>query len=303
MLEQHEQNSRTPSRRVILAEVAGFCFGVRRAVDMTLAARQERFGKLTTLGRIIHNEQVIERLRGEGVDTARELNEIQEGTVVLSAHGVAPAVRQHARRAGLSIVDVACPFVTKVHRAAKQLVEQGYQLLLVGDPGHTEVNGIIGAVDGEVTVVSAPEDVASVAMGKKVGIVSQTTQSAETFARIVAEVARRVEDVRAINTICGATDELQDAARKLAGEVDVVIVIGGRSSANTRRLRDACEREGVPAYQVETADEIREEWLEGKDVIGVTAGASTPDWLIQDVIASLNGGEAPADLVVHHPDE
>ncbi len=297
--------SRT-GRRIVLARVAGFCFGVRRAVEMTQAARRERIGRLTTLGPIIHNEQVIARLQTEGVETAPTLEAIPEGTVVLSAHGVAPTVLQQARAQGLDIVDVTCPFVTKVHRMAKQLYEQGYQVLLVGDPGHTEVKGVMGAVEaigGCVTRVSTPEDVRGLKLSKKVGIVSQTTQRAEDLAAIVAAVSRVAAEVRVYNTICGATDELQEAASQMAREVEVALVIGGKKSANTRRLRQLCEEEGVPAYHIETADEIEPAWLEGKTVIGLTAGASTPDWIIEEVARALNAGELPADWRLHHPDE
>lgn len=294
------------ARRIVLAEVAGFCFGVRRAVEMANAARRERIGKLTTLGPIVHNEQVIGRMRDEGIETASTLNQISEGTVILSAHGVAPSVLTLAREQGLNIVDVTCPFVTKVHRAAKQLHEQGYQILLVGDAGHTEVKGVIGtleALGGDALLISSPEQVRGLKLGKKVGIISQTTQRGVTFAAIVAEVCRVVPDVRALNTICGATDELQDAAVRLARQADVAIVIGGQKSANTRRLRLLCEEQGIPAYHIETAEEIEEGWLEGKEVIGLTAGASTPDWIIEEVARHLNDGELPEDWGLHHPDE
>ncbi len=290
-------------RRIVLAEVAGFCFGVRRAVDMVNQARQERTEHITMLGPLVHNAQVVERMRVQGVETENSLENIRQGTVVLSAHGVAPKVRDSARERGLTLLDVTCPFVTKVHRTAKQLIEQGYELLLVGDHGHTEVKGVVGAVEGKVTVVSTVEEVKDRVFGKKVGILSQTTQKAENYAAIVAEVARRVPDVRAINTICGATDELQAAAVKLAREADVVIVIGGQQSANTRRLRETCEKQGVPAYQIETAADIQEVWLADKTVIGLTAGASTPDWLIEEVAVRLNGGNLPDDWELHHPDE
>ncbi len=294
------------TRRIVLAEVAGFCFGVRRAVELAEAARRERFGKLTTLGPLIHNEQVITRMQAEGIETAANLEAIREGTVVLSAHGVAPAVVTQAKAQGLEIVDVTCPFVTKVHRMAAQLHAQGYQLLIVGDPGHTEVRGVMGAVEalgGVITPISDPEAVRGLTLSKKVGIVSQTTQRADAFAAIVAEVCKVAVDVRAINTICNATDELQEAAVRLAREVEVVLVIGGKKSANTRRLRQLCEEQGVPAYHIETADEIEESWLEGKEVIGLTAGASTPDWIIEAVARHLNFGQLPDDWRLHHPDE
>jgi small subunit ribosomal protein S1 len=294
------------ARRIVLAQVAGFCFGVQRAVEITEAARRERSGRLTTLGPIIHNDQVIARMGAAGIDTAPNLESIEDGTVVLSAHGVAPEVVAQARAQGLNIVDVTCPFVTKVHRTARQLWEQGYQLLLVGDPGHTEVKGVIGAVEaigGTVTLVSSAEEVRKLKLGKKVGLVCQTTQRGDNWAAIVGEVSRTATEVRAINTICNATDELQDAAVMLARQVQVAIVVGGRKSANTRRLRQLCADQGIPAYHIETADEIDENWLDGAEVIGITAGASTPDWLIEDVARRLNGGELPSDWRLRHPDE
>lgn len=293
-------------RRIVVAEVLGFCFGVRRAVDITEAARRDRIGKITMLGPLVHNEQVIERMKSNAIDTQAELEQITEGTVVMSAHGVPPTTLMQARAQGLDIVDVTCPFVTKVHRTAKQLVEQGYQLLLVGDPGHTEVKGVIGAVEaigGTVTLISSPEQVRDLKLSKKVGVVSQTTQMASTFASVVAEVCRKAQDVRAINTVCNATDELQEAAVRLAGQVDVVIVVGGKNSANTRRLRRLCEEQGVAAYHIETPEEIVESWFTGHERIGLTAGASTPDWIIEDVARHLNHGELPEGWLLKHPDD
>ena len=293
-------------RQVILATVAGFCFGVRRAVEMTATFRREHPGRVTTLGPIIHNEQVIARMREEGVETAADLDAIQEGVVVLSAHGVSPAVVAQAKTQGLQLLDVTCPFVTKVHLRAKQLYEQGYQVLLVGDRGHTEVKGVVGAVEalgGRVTVVTLPEEIANLALGKKVGVLSQTTQYAANFAAIVAEVSKIAVEVRAFNTVCNATDELQDAAIRMARQVEVALVVGGRKSANTRRLRELCAAEGIPAYHIETAEEIEPAWLEGYAVVGITGGASTPDWILEEVARCVNGGELPADWRLHHPDE
>ena len=297
-------------RRIILAKVAGFCFGVKRAVDIANAARAERSGRMTLLGPIVHNEQVIERMQTEGIGTQLKLEDIGEGTVVLSAHGVAPSVVTQARAQGLNILDVTCPFVTKVHRTAKQLYDQGYQVLLVGDQGHTEVKGVVGAVEaegGEVTVISSVDDIRALhtsgKLGKKVGLVCQTTQRGQDFGAIVGEAARTATDVRAVNTICNATDELQDAAVRMARDVQVAIVVGGRKSANTRRLRLLCEEQGIPAYHIETAEEIDAQWLQDKDIIGITAGASTPDWIIEDVARALNDGNLPDDWRLHHPDE
>ena len=293
-------------RRIILAEVAGFCFGVRRAVEKTQAARRDRAGQLTVLGPLVHNSQVIERLKESGVETAGSMNEVPVGTVVVSAHGAAPIVLRQAQERGLDLIDTTCPFVSKVHRSAKLLVQQGYHVLLVGDPGHTEVAGVIGAIEeigGSIDLVSSPDQVAAIQLGKKVGIVSQTTQQSENFARIVAEVCKSVPDVRALNTVCNATEELQEAAVRLARQCDTVLVIGGSASANTRRLRKLCEEQGVPAYHIETAADIDMTWLEGKRVVGLTAGASTPDWMIEGVARAVNGGDLPEDWSLRHPDE
>jgi len=301
-----ERMSGCVPRRIVLAQVAGFCFGVQRAVEITEAARRQRAGRLTTLGPIIHNDQVISRMQAAGIEVAPDLEAIPDGTVVLSAHGVSPDVVAKAKSNGLDIVDVTCPFVTKVHRTAKQLYEQGYQLLLVGDPGHTEVKGVVGAVEaigGTVTLVSTPEQVRALSLGKKVGLVCQTTQRGDNWAAIVGEVSRVATEVRAINTICNATDELQEAAVMLARQVQVAIVVGGRKSANTRRLRQLCADQGIPAYHIETPEEVEERWLDGVEVIGITAGASTPDWLIEDVARRINGGVLPSDWRLRHPDE
>lgn len=293
-------------RKIVLAEVAGYCFGVRRAVEMAQAARQEKDGRVSTLGPIIHNDQVIEQMRQTGIGMECSLESINEGTVILSAHGVSPLVLHEAREKGLGIVDVTCPFVTKVHRAAKKLYEDGYFVLLLGDAGHSEVKGVEGAVEaigGCVAVVAGAEALQGMALPKKVGVISQTTQRLRDFKALVTEVCGRAQEVRAINTICGATDELQEAAWKMAGKADVAIVIGGTKSANTRRLRELCEEAGIPAYQVETAEQLRDEWLEGKERIGITAGASTPDWLIEKVARRVNGGELPEEWGIRHPDE
>ncbi len=293
-------------RKITLARVAGVCFGVRRAIDIALQTRQKHTGKLTVLGPLVHNRQVLHELKDQGIDTADALHEITEGSIVLSAHGTAPQTLQAIQDRHIPVVDVTCPYVTKVHRMARLLCEQGYPIILVGDTGHTEVKGVMGTIThygGTAWLVSSPEQIESLPLGKKVGILSQTTQRAATYVSIVAEVCKRVAEVRAMNTICGATDELQDAAVELARQVEVVIVIGGKNSANTSRLRLLCEMQGVPAYHIETSAEIQPQWLSGKSHIGITAGASTPDYLIESVARALNEGDLPENWHLHHPDE
>ncbi len=290
-------------RKVIVAKAAGFCYGVQRAVDMALEARRTSEGKITCLGPIVHNNQVASKLLAEGVEAASDLGSIQEGSVILSAHGVPPSTILQAQKQGLRVLNVTCPFVTRVHRTARQLVDQGYQLLLLGEANHSKVRGIVGAVDGNVTVISGVADLKAIKLSRKVGLVTQTTQKAEDFAAVVGEISKTVFDLRAFNTICNATDELQQAAIEMAQKVDVAIIVGGRQSANTARLRLICEETGIPAYHVETAEEIDESWLVNANTIGVTAGASTPDWLIEAVVKRLNDGELPEDFEIHHPDE
>ncbi len=293
-------------RKIILAKAAGFCFGVRRAVEITLQERGKCTGTISTLGPIVHNAQVAEHLSRHGVGEMNSLDMVTEGTVVISAHGVAPNIPILAKAKGLQVIDATCPFVSKVHRSARTLFEQGYPILLVGDLGHTEVAGVVGAIEalgGSVRVVTCPADVEKLELGRKVGIISQTTQYSSTFADVVAAVCRRVQDVRAINTVCGATEELQSAAAEMANQVEVAIVIGGVKSANTRRLREICASTGIPAYQIEKAKDIQEEWLHGKGAIGLTAGASTPDWIIEDVARRLNYGQLPDNWVLAHPED
>jgi 4-hydroxy-3-methylbut-2-en-1-yl diphosphate reductase len=297
---------RKPVRKIVLARAVGFCFGVRRAVQIALQERKSHpEGRITTLGPVVHNEQVSADMHQKGIGCAPTLSEIEQGTVVMSAHGIAPAVRRDAERRGLKIVDVTCPFVTKLHRSALELASKNYQVVLVGDPGHTEVKGVMGAladVGATASVIASVDELAEIPLGKKVGIVSQTTQYATLFAAVTAAVTLRASDVRALNTVCGATEELQDAAIEMAKTVDVAIVVGGKQSANTRRLRELCAAQGIPAYHIETADEIDLRWIEGAEVIGITAGASTPDAEIEKVARCLNSGELPQDWMLTHPE-
>lgn len=280
--------------RVVLGDAYGYCFGVRRAVEIVERVRAERSGNLTTLGPIIHNPQVVAKHKEMGIGFCGSLDEVKDGIVVMSAHGVGPKTIEDAKSKGLDIVDVTCPFVTKVHNAAQKMVQEGYEIVILGDQGHTEVRGVIGSIEaagGKYTVVSGPEDIEKVGMPRKVGVVSQTTQQGETFAALVGALTKVAFEVRAVNTICGATDELQASALQLANQVDVVLVIGGKNSANTRRLRDIIEKANTPAYHIETVDEIQDEWLEHAATVGVTAGASTPDFVIDEVLDFLSHGE------------
>ncbi len=294
-------SSPAPRPEILIARALGACFGVRRAVSMVEAAAAGATSPITMLGPLVHNPAAQAALESVGVRSAQRLGSIDEGTVVFSAHGVTPQVRLEAATRALRVLDTTCPFVTKVHSAAKRLVSEGYQLVLVGDKDHSEVRGICGAVDDCVTVIATVDEAEHVPLANKVGVVSQTTQRAADFGAIVGRLSSRVRELKVINTICGATDSLQDAARELARKVDLVIVIGGEQSANTRRLVETCRDEGAEAHRVETADDVQPEWIRAFKRIGITAGASTPDDQIEAVVAKVNGGTLPDGFHIERP--
>jgi len=268
--------------RVVVAEHAGFCFGVKRALDMVMKAAEEG-QPLYTLGPLIHNPQVVDKLAKRGVKVIRDISEAGIGRIVLPSHGVPKSVAKEAKRAGLEPVDVACPYVAKVHKQAAKLAAEGYQVVVVGDPTHSEVKGILSAAGEKAVAVSSPEEAAGRVWAGRIGIVSQTTQTSERFSEIVAIISRTASEVRAFNTICYATRDRQEEVMLLAPRVDAMVVVGGRNSANTNRLREICEAGGVPTYHIETADELDPSWFAGVDTVGLTAGASTPDWIIKEV--------------------
>ena len=273
---------------VVLAKSAGFCYGVSRALDAVMKAAESGGRPMYTLGPLIHSPQVIERLEGSGIRSVGGVDDVPAGSVVvMPSHGVSEAVMEQARSAGLEIVDVTCPYVAKVHRVVASLAKHGYQVVILGDKGHTEVRGILSVAGDAAVVVSGADELAGVSLKRRVGIVAQTTQTVERYRGLVAEASARAYEVRAYNTICNATSDRQKAALDVAKDVDVMLVVGGRNSANTKRLAEICAQTGVPTRHVEVADEIETDWFAGAGKVGVTAGASTPDWVIEDVLAKL----------------
>jgi len=273
--------------KVIVADQAGVCFGVKRALDL-VEAEVGKGGALATLGPLIHNPQVVHRLEEKGVRVVRQVSEVRGGAVVMPSHGVPKDVQDSAEKVGLRVIDATCPFVANVHKVVKRLAGHGYLVVVVGDTGHSEVKAIRSAAGDEAIVISSPEEVNAFDWsGKKVGIVCQTTQTPERFGEIVGRIAARAKEVVAHNTICYATHDRQSAARELAPKVDAMFVVGGRNSANTNRLAEICRESGVPTFHIETADELDESAVKGLRVVGLTAGASTPDWIIDEVKARL----------------
>jgi len=275
---------------ITIADHAGYCYGVERAFKLVVEAADKGAGNLYTLGPIIHNPQAVDRLKEEkGVVPVLDLEEIPEGTVVIRSHGVPPEVIERAKAKGLGVVDCTCPFVKTVQRKAYELVNEGYRLFIVGERSHPEVIGILGHADGDAHVVEDAEDVLALPeVPDRIGVVVQTTQEIERFQRVVSELLPRCRELKVHNTICRATEQRQSAARGLAGRVDLMLVVGGRNSGNTRRLLSVCRNTSARCFHIETAMEIEPGWLEGVEHVGITAGASTPDFIIQEVLRKLD---------------
>jgi 4-hydroxy-3-methylbut-2-enyl diphosphate reductase len=276
---------------VLLAEPRGFCAGVDRAIEIVERAL-ERFGApIYVRHEIVHNTYVVSDLKVKGAVFIEDLAEVPPGaTLVFSAHGVSQAVRAEAARRGFQVFDATCPLVTKVHVEVAKLAKEGYEFLMIGHKGHPEVEGTMGQLTEGIYLVEEAADVAAVQpRGHKLAVVTQTTLSVDDAAQILAEVKRRFPHVREPKKqdICYATQNRQDAVKVLAPAVDVVIVVGSPTSSNSNRLRELAQRLGTPAYMVEGAQDLRIDWFEGHSRVGVTAGASAPDVLVQQVIARL----------------
>ena len=270
------------------ASAMGFCFGVKRAIDIVEGAAQER-GPLQTLGALVHNRQVVERLAERGVDVAGNLDEVRGSVVAIASHGVGPDILEQIEQRGLEVVDATCPFVRKAQTAARDLAADGFRVVVFGDAAHPEVRGLLGYA-GESA--SASLEAPSLGMvPKRLGVLCQTTQNQERFAEFLAGLVARnisgISELRVHNTICDATSKHQAAALELAERVDLMVVVGGHDSANTARLAKICSDTGVTTFHIERASEIDPQWLRGRSRVGVTAGASTPDEVIEDVVAAL----------------
>lgn len=274
-----------------VAKTAGFCFGVRIAVDMAEKAGRE-LGHAYTNGPVIHNKQVVNYLRSIGVEELSDYTQLKEGdTVIIRSHGVKPEVERKLKSMNINVLDATCPFVKKVHDKVRQLVEEGYFVVIVGEKGHPEVIGTLGHLEeagGQGVVVENFEDlVRKVPKRNRIGVVAQTTQSEDFFREAVGYLAENTEELKVFNTICDATSVRQEEVKQLAPTVDMMIIIGGRHSGNTQRLAQISKALNPNTYHIETADELKHEWFEGKERIGISAGASTPDWIINQVVEKI----------------
>ena len=272
--------------KVILAKQAGFCFGVKRATQLAFeAAGKDQ--KTYTLGPIIHSPQVVGKLENLGIRVLDSLDGLEQGTIIIRSHGVELKEINEAQQKNLNIVDATCPFVKKAQEHVKGLSDAGYSVVVVGDADHPEVQGIVSYGGEKVFVVASGDDVKKLPKMKKIGVVAQTTQSFENLKNVVCECLQRGGEIRVYNTICDATAVRQEEAKELAEQVDCMLVIGGFNSANTRRLLEVCTELQPRTYHIETAEEIDPSWFEGAERVGVTAGASTPKWIIDEVMNKI----------------
>ena len=277
-------------KEVILAKSAGFCFGVKRAVDTVY----EQTGKknVYTFGPIIHNEEVVKDLEKKGVfviNTMEELDDITEGTVIIRSHGVSSAVYEALRKKGVEIVDATCPFVLKIHNIVKQESANGKQIVIIGNEKHPEVEGIMGWSKTQVHVVDTAEKAQNLQLDpqREVCIVSQTTFNYNKFKELVEIISEKGYNIIIRNTICNATEERQTEAREIAKRVDAMIVVGGSSSSNTRKLYEICKNECKDTYYIQTLNDLDMTSLGKADCIGITAGASTPNNIIEEVCTNV----------------
>jgi 4-hydroxy-3-methylbut-2-enyl diphosphate reductase len=281
---------------ILLANPRGFCAGVDRAIEIVERALELFGAPIYVRHEVVHNRHVVEGLRARGTVFVEELDEVPDGaTVIFSAHGVARAVHDEARRRGLRVFDATCPLVTKVHLEVSRHAAAGRECILIGHRGHPEVEGTMGQYDtargGAMYLVETPEEVAQLRVRHPgdLAFVTQTTLSVDDTTRVIAELRRHFPAIQGPrkDDICYATQNRQDAVKSLASRCDIILVVGSPNSSNSNRLRELAENHGVPAYLMDAAEQIRDDWLAGKHCIGVTAGASAPEVLVQQVVKHL----------------
>ena len=272
---------------VKVAETAGFCFGVQRAVDRVYELIGSDAAPIYTLGPIIHNEEVVSDLEKKGVAVIceEELGSLKGGTVVIRSHGVGRRVYNTIKKYGLGYVDVTCPFVLKIHKIVERESSRGAHIVIIGDPGHPEVQGICGWCQGPYTVIKNQEEADAFVppKGKKISIVSQTTFNYNKFKELVEIISKKRYDIVVLNTICNATKERQTEARQIAARVDAMVVIGDKRSSNTQKLFEICKEECLNTYYIQTLDDLDINQLRSVESVGITAGASTPNKIIEEV--------------------
>ncbi|MFC1560179.1 4-hydroxy-3-methylbut-2-enyl diphosphate reductase [Candidatus Margulisiibacteriota bacterium] len=277
--------------KILVAKHLGFCVGVNRAYKLAIRSAVKKL-PVFMLGALVHNQKVIEHLEIKGIKTINTLKDVpkdQKGYLIISAHGLPPKILEQLEGTKLNVIDTTCPWVKKAQIIAKKLAKDGYHVVIVGDKEHIEVKGLLGWAGKKAQVVENIKDLKKVNFHKKMGVLAQTTQTQLNFEEMVGGLYNKTEELVVHNTICDATKNRQKFATVVAKRSEIMFIIGDKKSANTRRLTKLCGETGVKTYQVESAEDIDLKWLKGFDVIGVTAGASTPTWVIDAAVKKLKG--------------
>jgi len=278
--------------KILIAKHLGFCTGVNRAYKLAIKTAQKKV-PVFMLGYLVHNQKVINHLSEAGikiVNDAKEIpKDIKKGYLIISAHGLPPKILEGVSKTDLKVIDTTCAWVKKAQLIAQKLSNENYHVVIVGDRNHVEVKGLLGWAGKGAQVVENAKDTKKIEFHEKLGLISQTTQSYEDFNEVAKLLYEKTNNLNAHNTICDATKNRQGFAVDVAKRSEIMFIIGDKKSANTRRLTKLCQDTGVKTYQIESADEINLDWLKGFDTVGVTAGASTPSWIIEKVISKLKG--------------
>lgn len=270
--------------KIVLAESYGFCFGVKRAIKIAEENRNS-----ATYGPLIHNANEIDRLKNDfNVALSENLDSFRAGdTAVIRTHGIPKEELSTLNKRNVNVIDATCPYVTKPQQICEEMSAQGYDIVIFGDESHPEIKGVKSYAIGNVFVVNSPSEIDGLRLREKVATVAQTTRKIEDYQKIVGKLMANHKEVRVFNTICNATFDNQDAVRDLAQKADVMIVIGGKNSSNTKQLHSIAKEYCKDSYHIESQDDLHGEWFEGKNLCGISAGASTPDWIIDDVISAI----------------
>ncbi len=275
--------------QIFFARELGFCWGVERAIKLAAKAKNDHPGEVTILKEIVHNRQVVDFFKKKGVGQAESLENIDKGTLVISAHGLSPKLKTQALGKGLKIVDTTCPLVENVHIFTRQLISEGYKVVLYGEPEHDEVLGVMGIDDANIHLLAEYEDIDKLPRFEgKVALITQTTRGVQAFDRVSARMRELYPDIKVVNTICDATDKRQRAIHELAPNMDIVLVIGSQSSGNSHRLRDIAREHCGKAFLIDTPEDIDWSWFDQCHRVGITAGASTPSFSVEQILKSLH---------------
>ena len=275
--------------RVDISEFSDFCFGVKRAISLAEKALKIYPKPVISLGPLIHNRQVVSELSKKGLSVITDCKRVRKGTVVTRSHGIHPDILKKLNKKNIDVVDATCPFVKNAQMLAERLSQEGYKVIIVGDKGHPEVKSLKSFSGSKAAVIATKDDAKRLNLKKgKIGIIAQTTQSLKSFLEVISELIKKeFSEVRIFNTICSDVNMRQQSTERLSRNNDLVIVVGGKNSANTKRLHKICKDIGAQVHHIENSREIKNKWLKGKKAIGVAGGASTPRWIVNEVVDRL----------------